>query len=250
MTGWLLRLYPARWRDRYGDEFAAVLGERTLGPFDVLDILLGAIDAQLHLRGIGARSDHRKGFPMSLRLGGAAAMAGGALWLVAMTWILLFDSNVGSGAWVLLLLASVALLVGLAGLSAFQAREHPVLIWAAFSLPAIGALLTILGAAMNGSGNEYWYLLFILGMVATIVGSGLFALATWRSGALPRSGAAVLGIASLISFGTFAAESGLRDDDGMIALFVVGIGAFAVGWIVVGLQAIGMDRRVPAAGTV
>lgn len=249
MTSWLLRLYPARWRDRYGDEFAAILRERTLGPFDVLDILLGAIDAQLHLGGVGARSDHRKGFPMSLRLGGAAAMAGGALWLVCIVWFAL-DRNAGSGAWVLLLLASVALLVGLAGLSAFQARQHPVLIWAAFSLPAIGALLTILGAAMNGSGNEYWYLLFILGVVATIVGSGLFALATWRSGALPRSGAAVLGIASLISFATFVAQSGSGDSNGVVALFVVGLGAFSVGWIVVGMQAIGLDRQVAAAGTV
>ncbi len=179
-----------------------------------------------------------------------AATAGGALWLVAITWISLFDSNVGNGFWVLLLLASVALLVGLAGLSAFQAREHPVLIWAAFSLPAIGALLTILGAAMNAGNNEYWWALFILGVVATIVGSGLFALATLRSAALPRSGAAVLGIASLISFVTFAAQSGRRDGDGMIALFVVGLGAFAVGWIVVGVQAIGLDRRATAAGAV
>ena len=250
MTAYLLRLYPARWRDRYGDEFAAVLGERILGPFDVLDILLGAIDAQLHLRGVGALSDHRKGFPMSLRLGGAAATAGGALWLVAITWIFLFDSNVGSGALVPLLLASVALLVGLAGLSAFQAREHPVLIWAAFSLPAIGALLTILGAAMNASGNEYWWALFTLGVVATIVGSGLFALPTWRSAALPRSGAAVLGIASLISLAAFVAQSGLADGDEIITLFVVGIPAFAVGWIVVGLQAIGLDRRAAAPGAV
>lgn len=249
MIGWLLRLYPARWRDRYGDEFASVLGERTLGPFDVLDILLGAFDAQLHLRGVGALSDHRKGFPMSLRLGGAAAMAGGALWLVALTWILLFDS-IGSGAWVLLLLAGVALLVGLAGLSAFQAREHPVLIWAAFSLPAIGALLTILGAAMNAGNNEYWWALFILGVAATVVGSALFALATWRTAALSRSGAAALGVASVISLAALFAQSALADGDGMIALFVVGIGAFAVGWIVLGLQAIGLDRQVAAAGTV
>ena len=27
----LLRCYPARWRARYGDEFAAVLDERPLG---------------------------------------------------------------------------------------------------------------------------------------------------------------------------------------------------------------------------
>ena len=51
MRSLLIRLYPARWRARYGDEFAAILEERPLGPFDVADILLGAFDAQLRLRG-------------------------------------------------------------------------------------------------------------------------------------------------------------------------------------------------------
>ena len=81
MTSLLIRCYPTRWRDRYGDEFAAVLEERTLGPFDVADILLGALDAHLHLRGLGAASEHRKGFAMTLRIGGYAAILGGLLWL-------------------------------------------------------------------------------------------------------------------------------------------------------------------------
>ena len=51
MTRLLLRCYPARWRARYGDEFEALLDEASLGPFDVADILLGAIDARLRLRG-------------------------------------------------------------------------------------------------------------------------------------------------------------------------------------------------------
>src|SRR3954469_3797983 len=80
----LLRLYPARWRARYGDEFAAVLEERPLGPFDVADVLLGALDAHLHLRGLGAVSEHRKGFAMSLRIGGYAAVAGGVLWFISL----------------------------------------------------------------------------------------------------------------------------------------------------------------------
>lgn len=50
----LLRCYPRRWRARYGEEFAALLEERSLGPFDVIDVLLGALDAHLHLRGLGA----------------------------------------------------------------------------------------------------------------------------------------------------------------------------------------------------
>ena len=43
----LIRCYPARWRARYGDEFLALLEERPLGPYDVPDILLGALDARL-----------------------------------------------------------------------------------------------------------------------------------------------------------------------------------------------------------
>src|SRR3972149_263884 len=84
MIALLLRLYPARWRARYGDEFAAVLEDRPLGPFDVADVLLGALDAHLHLRGLGAASEHRKGFAMSLRIGGYAAIVGGILWLLVL----------------------------------------------------------------------------------------------------------------------------------------------------------------------
>ena len=82
MIALLLRLYPARWRARYGDEFAMVLGERPLGPFDVADVLLGALDAHLHLRGLGAASEGSKGFAVSLKIGGYAAIAGGLLWFI------------------------------------------------------------------------------------------------------------------------------------------------------------------------
>jgi hypothetical protein len=78
MIALLLRLYPARWRDRYGDEFAAVVEERPLGPFDVADILLGALDAHLHVRGLGAASQHGKGFAMSLRIGGMPPSSAGS----------------------------------------------------------------------------------------------------------------------------------------------------------------------------
>lgn len=42
---WLLRLYPARWRERYGDEFEAVLASQRASVGLVLDVLGGAIDA-------------------------------------------------------------------------------------------------------------------------------------------------------------------------------------------------------------
>jgi hypothetical protein len=45
---WLLRLYPRVWRTRYQDEFTALLEQYPLSLFDILDIVLGALDARLH----------------------------------------------------------------------------------------------------------------------------------------------------------------------------------------------------------
>ena len=44
----LLQLYPRAWRDRYGDEVAAVLAEHHVTSWTVFDLLLGALDAHLH----------------------------------------------------------------------------------------------------------------------------------------------------------------------------------------------------------
>jgi hypothetical protein len=43
----LLRLYPRGWRERYGDEFLALAGDRALSPTQVIDVVSGAIDAWL-----------------------------------------------------------------------------------------------------------------------------------------------------------------------------------------------------------
>jgi hypothetical protein len=45
---WLLQMYPARWRERYGEEFGAVLAGQRASVGLVLDVLGGAIDAHLH----------------------------------------------------------------------------------------------------------------------------------------------------------------------------------------------------------
>jgi hypothetical protein len=60
---------PAAWRDRYGEEFAVLLEDRLLGPFDVVDILLGALDARLHLRAVRAPPATGATTPLSVRVG-------------------------------------------------------------------------------------------------------------------------------------------------------------------------------------
>jgi hypothetical protein len=45
--GALLRLYPRRWRERYGDEFALILRGTPPGPATVFDVARGALDARV-----------------------------------------------------------------------------------------------------------------------------------------------------------------------------------------------------------
>ena len=47
---WLVRLYPSGWRERYEDEFVAMLDDTRPSLTDYADILLGALDARLFLR--------------------------------------------------------------------------------------------------------------------------------------------------------------------------------------------------------
>lgn len=117
----LLRCYPRRWRARYGEEFAALLEERSLGPFDVIDVLLGALDAHLHLRGLGAAAARGRGLAMSLRIGGFAALLGGLLWFIGLAGSSATDADGLFAA--LALLATISLLVAMVGLGAFQARR-------------------------------------------------------------------------------------------------------------------------------
>jgi hypothetical protein len=46
----LLRLYPPEWRARYEDEMLALLDQHRLSTRSRIDLLRGALDAQLHLR--------------------------------------------------------------------------------------------------------------------------------------------------------------------------------------------------------
>lgn len=248
MRRFLIRLYPAVWRDRYGDEFEALLEERPIGPFDVADIILGAIDARLRLRGRRSVLTQTRGSTMSLRVGGFAAIAAGATWafvLVASTgllpWIVAEDDQGIQFAF--FAVASLALLVALIGLSAFQAREHPTLIWAAFAVPAVGTVVSLLGLAgmalLNDApvvaGVSSWYL-FSFGLIAAFLGSGLFAIACYRTGTLSRLGSALLVVGSLFLLPTLAtAQNQWGPSFIMLMITVVG---FSLGWIVLGASAI------------
>lgn len=251
----LVRLYPASWRARYGDELEAILEDDPPSPYDTVDLLLGAIDAHLHLRGLGRRLDHRKGIPMSLRLAGSAAIAGGALWIVALA-IAAFAAfaNVSGDAtplFVLIFAAQLALVVALAGLSAYQAHRYPTLVWIAFLVPAAGVIASLagmIGMAVRGDAVlvadfSGWYVWFI-GMLATVGGSVLFGAVTYRTAAISRPGALVLTVGSAIAVVAIGSSIlGLVPDGGASVLGGV---AFGAGWIVLGRDALRRDAPVTA----
>lgn len=244
MVALLVRCYPARWRARYGHEFAAVLEERTLGPFDVADVLLGALDAHLHLRGLGAASQHAKGFAMSLRIGGYAAIVGAALIGLVIALTGGFTEGSDNAVSIALLVALAALLVGLAGMSAFQARSDPWLVWSAFAMTAVGTVVIFIAGVSDlaGIGPSDWRDgLLPIGTVTAGVGSALFGVATYRVSVLSRAGASALAISpaaaliGAIAVGQNAWELGML-------LILVGTVCFLAGWLTLGVAAIRLDR--------
>lgn len=187
---------------------------------------------------------------MSLRIGGIAAIVTGATWgfaLVASTGII----GIAGGdddqliQFAVFTLGSLALLVALIGLSAFQAREHPALIWAAFAIPAVGtvvALVGLMGMALLDdaplvAGMSSWYL-FSFGLIAAFAGSGLFAIACYRTGSLSRMGSMLLAVGSLFLLPTLVATSGGDLWAPSFIMIVITVVGFSLGWIVLGVSAV------------
>ena len=193
----LIRCYPARWRARYGDEFEALLEERPLGPFDVADVLLGALDAHLRLRRWSSDPQSKGDFHVA-PIGGFAAILGVSLaghlrhrldWRPAAKHPTPERDRTSGGGWPLFLVA-------LTGMSAFQARSSPSLIWTAFALTAVGMVVVFVAGVSDlvGAGPRDWREgLLPYGAVAALVGSALLrGIATFRGSVLSRHGALAL----------------------------------------------------------
>ena len=175
---------------------------------------------------------------MSLRIGGMAAILGAAFLATSIVLGIGVVADVEPVVpGILFVTGSLALLVALAGLSAFQARAHPVISWAAVAVTSVGAIVAIVGiVGMQLFRHGYWDVM-IMGIVGAFVGSTLFAIATYRTAALSRRPALLLGIASVLTILAGFAGNSL----GPAPLVVTTIG-FALGWFALGVQSIRLDR--------
>jgi hypothetical protein len=227
-----------------------LLRERPLGPFDVVDILLGALDAHLHLRGRGARTEQARSLAVSLRIGGIAAVIGASVIVIVVTLSAGLTEGPDNAITIALLVALAALMVAITGMSAFQARSNPWLVWTAFAMTSVGTVVIFFTGVSDlaGAGPADWRdgpLPF--GAVTACLGSATFGLATYRGSVLSRKGALSLVIGPMLGLvGAILVGQDLWEP-GMLLVFV-GIVSFVAGWFTLGVAAIRLDRTSSALG--
>jgi hypothetical protein len=250
MIGLLLALYPARWRQRYGEEFRAVLESRPLGPFDFADVLIGALDARLTRFRFAGTAGIDGGPVMMLRIGGVGAVFGGPAWFIGIAGS---SAAGGSPAWMGIALAgTVGLLLALVGLSAFQAHREPKLAWAAFGIPALGTIVAIIGTAglvllkdgeaLIGTWSSWG--VWMVGLLGMLLGSIIFAVATYRADVLSRRAAQSLAATSVVVLVAALGLTGTTGATGESAALAVAacLASFAASWMWLGISAL---RRGP-----
>ena len=185
---------------------------------------------------------------MSLRIGGIAAIIGASLIVIviAITGGLTGGSDT-AGA-IALLVALAALLVAVTGLSAFQARSNPWLVWTAFAVTAFGTVVILIAGVSDlaGAGPRDWRDgLLPIGAVTAALGSTAFGLATYRGSVLSRKGALALAIGPVVGFiGALAVAQDLWEPGMLLVLF--GTVSFLAGWFTLGVAAIRLDQTSSA----
>jgi hypothetical protein len=176
----LLRLYPAAWRARYGDEMLALLEDRRVGWRDRLDLVRGAVDAHW----LAPRS--------AATMVGAALLAGAA-WTVAAAatlgepvlpdWPGYLDTTLPLGA----VAVGAGLVATYAEACRYAERPGRILGWAT-RLALVGQLLWAVALAVAVLGGPYGAItalaaasggvgLVVLGLAALRVGGSWTAVA-------------------------------------------------------------------------
>ena len=230
----LVALYPAPWRNRYGEEFLALLEDHPPGVFQLIDVVWGAIDARLFPQAPEGR------FRMFTRLAGLAAFCAGAALLIGF-----FGLNEITGP-VFYGLATVAVV----GIHLRQVAVRPGLAWFGFLVPllalvwGIGFVVLTRVGVIPTSGGELGY----LANIALWIGSATLGAVMLAIRVFPT----VVGLAFTIS--APIAMMGLvggRDlaPGGFLELLAQGgLVVFALAWLAVGWSLLTVQPREGALG--
>ena len=218
----LIRLYPAAWRERYGEELAALLVERPPTFADRIDIVRGALDARMHAQVPG------RPIPRSHRLPGIAALAAGLAYSAFFIGVAVpvVDSEEWGAFTNLIGVAIVLAFISLPG--TYFERYIRGLKWGFVS----GIVLFALAAVAP------WPLKSIAGLALVfLIAGGMLGLAAARAGLSARARwplvLLVLVPQSVLALGLYAVGAGATGDDaGLVLLFVL---PYGLAWVAVGL---------------
>ena len=224
----LLRLYPAQWRARYGDEFRELLESRPPNLRDRLDIVVGAIDARVNpqVRGAADREVRVPGDGSIRALAGATGALLTIWGFIGVMNMRPWNSADWQGDPALFSLAYVAGLLGaFTGLTTLVliALRYDRAIGSSGALGALGAGIGLVLASFGGGA---------LALVLLGVGVGPLA---WRlRGRMLDTATAVIyagtTFAVIVGFLAFAAGGG---QDTRI---LWGVAAYGPAWLLLGLR--------------
>lgn len=190
---WMLRLYPLKWRERYGAEMVALLEQHSITLWTMVDLLFGALDARLdpyyHQERPSIPQLPWRGLQSSWHL---MLTAFATFWLTLILWLS------GGGAWgplsfswsatdVTLLLGSLAylslpfILAALVGWVGWQAGRNA---WHLLRLVPVALFiqLLLLPPWLDGWQNAALWLLFLLSLAGTAstIGAMLTSFTRWE----------------------------------------------------------------------
>lgn len=216
----LVALYPAAWRDRYGDEFLALLEARPPRRLDVIDIAWGALDAHLFPQAPEGR------FRMFSRLAGLAAIGAGAALLVGF---------VGLNE-VTVPVFYVLAIVGLVGIHLRQVAVRPALAWFGFLVPLLAlvwgigfVLLTRVGILPTGSGELGYFANIALWIGSATLGAVILAIRVF-----PVAVGLAFTITAPVAMIGLLAGRAIAPGSILEVVSQVGLVVYALGWLVVG----------------
>ena len=221
----LVRLYPAVWRARYGDEFLALLEDRPPTGVAIIDVLWGALDAYLFPQAPEGR------FRMFTRLAGLAAVAAGATLLIG--FLPVEDINRFTVPTVYVLAV-----IGLIGIHLRQVSAQPTLAWFGFlaALAALGAGVSgvVLSAAgvLPPSGGEYGFvsgLALWIGMV--VLGATMLSIRVF-----PTVVSLLLTVSAPVAMLGLVVGRAESSADALGVVALAGIALYALAWIGVGIS--------------
>jgi hypothetical protein len=217
----LLRLYPRAWRDRYGDELAALLEEQPATLLDRLDLVRGAIDARMHPQVPGTAASPTKEHPMSNKTYALLAVAGGIIWMLAIASFFVLTPPGGDrqdtvgliGLAIAMSLISIPL--GELGNRAGSRTSR-----------LTGTIVAIVGIALASSLLMPWPL-----MTIALLGFPPFAIVAVSRGVFNRAFPAWFVLFPVAVCVAILGGSGLLGEVGHLALALVGPAAFVLAYL-------------------